>query len=250
MALSEAPLVALALIRSFGCNAFDLATHRADDAARDGKFATAYEWRRIAEIIRDEIATGDAPDDEDDAKEAQHATGLLHQPLIAPLVRRMHLLLLLTQRPGWGWDPFGPDLEPWKTMGLADDGEMFRTSRTADGYEHLLDSVGLPSAACAACAGHLVCAEVRRILTDRAHRLCLEEHTSRHPGDGDTQKAPAERSREAVARGEETSGATRPPAFSPCEREIRDALVTCWMRKSGFTPARNDGRPCPAEANP
>ncbi|MDE2464594.1 MAG: hypothetical protein KGO02_12875, partial [Alphaproteobacteria bacterium] len=110
MALSEAPLVALALIRTFGCDAFKLATQRADDAARDGKFATAYEWRRIAEIIRDETATGGAPDDEDDAEEAPHATGLLHQPLIAPLVRRMHLRLLLTQRPGWGWDPFGPDL--------------------------------------------------------------------------------------------------------------------------------------------
>ena len=47
---AEIPMIALAMIRSYGDDAFLKASHRAMKARREGDFDTARVWQRIAEI--------------------------------------------------------------------------------------------------------------------------------------------------------------------------------------------------------
>ena len=248
MALSEAPIIALALIRDFEEQAFSVAVERAEEACFDGKFATAYEWRRIAEIIRDETESDLV---EDQAAAAAQPTAHHRKHWIRSLIRWIEAHSLLAQPISWGWDPFGPHLEPWKVMGLAEDAEMIHLPRSADGYAHLLDDVDLPSTACPSCAGHLVCAEVRHTLADRAQRLRLEERLAQHPHHHDDSPGamqPVDLSLAAPSSDESpdlsgASAASEPRdthsepdrhLISPVEADIREALIKCWMRKSGL----------------
>ena len=265
MALSEAPIFALSLIRTFKDEAFGIAIERAEEARFDGKFATAYEWRRIAEIIRDETETQLVDDKE---ASASRATAHHRKHWIRSFIHWIEAHSLLSKPISWGWDPFGPHLEPWKTMGLADDGEMIRTPRSADGYEHLLDDVGLPSAACASCAGHLVCAEVRHTLIDRAQRLRLEErfaHHAHHLGEPPGAMQPVdlrlttentdENSDQNIATtdsepNDEALSEHKRRILSPLEADIREALIKCWMRKSGVMHERMQANFQPEKISP
>ncbi len=261
MSLSEAPILALALIRTFKDEAFGIAIERAEEACFDGKFATAYEWRRVAEIIRNETETQIV---EDTSASAPKATTHHRKHWIRSFVHWIEAHTLLSAPISSGWDPFGPHLEPWKAMGLADDGEMIRTAKSADGYEHLLDDVGLPSTACASCAGHLVCAEVRHTLADRAQRLRLEERLAQHahhPGELPGAMQPVdmrlntETTDESVAPAdsEPEKDATSKPEkriLSPLEADIREALIKCWMRKSGVMHERMQANLNSGRANP
>ncbi len=243
MALSEAPIFALALIRTFKDQAFSVAIERAEEACFDGKFATAYEWRRIAEIIRDETLSELV---EDHTAVTPRATAHQRKHWVRSLIRWIEAHSLLAQPISWGWDPFGPHLQPWKAMGLADDGELIPTPQNVDGYAHLLDDVGLPSDACASCAGHLVCAEVRHTLINRAQRLRLEErlaHHHQHALPGAMQPVElrlSEDNPEETTAMADSAPVAKPPymakrrVLSPVEAEIRESLIRCWMRKSGL----------------
>ena len=261
MALSEVPIIALALIRDFKDEAFGVAIERAEEACIDGKFATAYEWRRIAEIIRDETEI-ELIDDK--SAPAPQATAHHRKHWVRSFIRWIESHSLLSEHISSGWDPFGPHLEPWKAMGLADDGQMIRTPRGTDGYEHLLDDVGLPSTACASCAGHLVCAEVRHTLIDRVQRLRLEEHLAHHahhPGEPPGATQPVDMQRVTESTDDSVATADHEPneeplskpekrVLSPLEADIREALIKCWMRKSGLMHERMQASLNPGTANP
>ena len=136
-------------------------------------------------------------------------------------------------------------------MGLAEDAEMIHPPRSADGHAHLLDDVDLPSTACPSCAGHLVCAEVRHTLADRAQRLRLEERLAQHPHHHDDRpgamqpvdlrltapspdESPALSPAPAAGEPSNTHSKSERHLLSPVEADIREALIKCWMRKSGL----------------
>ncbi len=261
MALSEAPIFALALIRTFKDQAFSVAIERAEEACFDGKFATAYEWRRIAEIIRDETLSELV---EDHTAVTPRATAHQRKHWVRSLIRWIEAHSLLAQPISWGWDPFGPHLQPWKEMGLADDGEMIPTPQNVDGYAHLLDDVGLPSDACASCGGHLVCAEVRHTLINRAQRLRLEERLAHHihhkgelpgamqPVDLHLNAPYSENTAAAANRAPDQEALSKPKSrpLSPVEADIREALIKCWMRKSGLMHERMQANFQPQKISP
>ena len=95
---AEIPMIALAMIRSYGDNAFLKASHRATKARRDGDFDTARAWQRIAEIAHYEqlMAT-------EEPESFETATSVLPKwrEWLINISRdlRLHLLLVHRRRP-------------------------------------------------------------------------------------------------------------------------------------------------------
>ena len=95
MNTSEIPMIALAMIRSYGSNAFLKASHRAMKARRDGDFDTARAWQRIAEIAHYEqlMAT-------EEPESFENTTGALPKwrQWLINTSRDLHVRLLLSRR--------------------------------------------------------------------------------------------------------------------------------------------------------
>ena len=95
---AEIPMIALAMIRSYGEHAFLKASHRAMKARRDGDFETARSWQRIAEIAHHEHLM--ATEEPESFESATSALPKWRQWLInASRDLRLHLLLSHRRRP-------------------------------------------------------------------------------------------------------------------------------------------------------
>ncbi len=110
---AEIPMLALAMIRSFGDDAFLKASHRAMKSRREGDFETARAWQRIAEIAHYEhlMATEEAGSFES----ATSALPRWRQWLINRS-RDLRLERLLTHRAHSSFRVFGRELDITKAV--------------------------------------------------------------------------------------------------------------------------------------
>ena len=101
-------MIALAMIRSYGDDAFLKASHRAMKSRRQGDFETARAWQRIAEIAHYEhlMATEEA----ESFATAPSALPRWRQWFINTS-RDLNLHLLLTHRPRPSFRPLGFELD-------------------------------------------------------------------------------------------------------------------------------------------
>ena len=103
---AEIPMIALAMIRSYGDEAFLKASHRAIKSRRAGDFETARAWQRIAEIAHYEQLM--ATEEPESFANVTHALPTWRQWLINTF-RDLNLRHLLRHRPPFR--PFGIELD-------------------------------------------------------------------------------------------------------------------------------------------
>ncbi len=110
---AEIPMIALALIRSHGDNAFLKASQRAMKSRREGDFETARAWQRIAEIAHYEQLM--ATEEGESFACATDALPKWRQWLVNTS-RNLRVHLLLTHRSHKAPQPFGVELDVKKAM--------------------------------------------------------------------------------------------------------------------------------------
>lgn len=110
---AEIPMIALAMIRSFGDDAFLKASHRAITARKEGDFHTARCWQRVAEIAHYEqlMATEEPAPAEDTAQAPAR-----WRQWLTNTARDLRINQLLAQRPRPAWQPFGLELDLKKAV--------------------------------------------------------------------------------------------------------------------------------------
>lgn len=113
MIQAEIPMIALAMIRSYGDDAFLKASRRAMQSRREGDFETARAWQRIAEIAHYEqlMAT-------EEAESFESATSALPKwrQWLVNTSRDLRLHHLLTHRARPAFRPFGVELDLTKAV--------------------------------------------------------------------------------------------------------------------------------------